>query len=109
MPKGPITGPPGLVLKYDLLSNSQPGLNYYGNHLGAFVPQTWPAGLVNNELQEYVPEAAYQNPQNNEITITAKKEGRRITSARLEAYKIWSTATSPSTKYRGQIFLDQLY
>ena len=54
-------GPSGAVLKYDLLSNSQPGINYPNEHIGAFVPQKWPAGFVNNELQEYVPEAAFQN------------------------------------------------
>lgn len=43
--------PPGGLLKYDLLSNSAAGINYPSFHLGAFVPQTWPAGQVNNELQ----------------------------------------------------------
>ena len=73
MPDGP-QGPPGAILKYDLLSNSQAGINYPGGNIGAFVPQLWPAGVVNNELQEYVPEAAVQDPNTNEITITAKKE-----------------------------------
>ena len=96
-------GPPGTIFKYDLLSNSQPGLNYPGFHLGAFVPQTWPAGRVNRELQAYIPEAATQDGATNEITITAKKEGNRITSARLETYNVWSTAQSPDIKYRGYV------
>ena len=80
-PDGP-QGPDGAVLKYDLLSNSDAGLSYpaAGHHLGAFVPRTWPAGLVNHELQEYVPEAAAQDGATNEITITA---------ARLALYKIY--------------------
>ena len=60
-PEGPL-GPIGTMLKYDLLSNSQPGIKYPNKHIGAFVPQKWPAGFVNNELQEYVPEAAFQDP-----------------------------------------------
>lgn len=95
-------GPPGTVFKYDLLSNSQPGINYPGFHLGAFVPRTWPQGLVNNELQEYKPENAHQE-SNGAITITAKKEGSRITSARLETYGVWSTALSSDTKKRGYV------
>jgi len=102
MPDGP-QGPPGAILKYDLLSNSQPGINYPGGHLGAFVPQQWPAGVVNNELQEYVPEAAVQDPTTGEITITAKKEGGRITSARLESYGVWTTAQSADIKNRGYV------
>jgi len=102
MPDGP-QGPDGAILKYDLLSNSQPGINYPGGNLGAFVPQLWPAGVVNNELQEYVPEAAVQDPNTNEITITAKKEGNRITSARLESYQVWSTAQSADIKNRGYV------
>jgi len=102
LPDGP-QGPPGAVLKYDLLSNSQPGINYPGGNLGAFVPQLWPEGVVNNELQEYVPEAASQDPSTGEITITAKKEGNRITSARLESYQVWSTAQSADIKNRGYV------
>jgi len=102
MPDGP-QGPPGAIFKYDLLSNSQPGINYPGGHLGAFVPQQWPAGVVNNELQEYVPEAAYQDPSTGEITITAKREGGRITSARLESYGVWTTAQSADIKNRGYV------
>jgi len=102
LPDGP-QGPDGAILKYDLLSNSQPGINYPGGNLGAFVPQTWPAGVVNHELQEYVPEAAVQDPSTNEITITAKKEGSRITSARLESYQVWSTAQSADIKNRGYV------
>ena len=65
-PEGP-QGPPGVILKYDLLSNSQPGINYPNGHVGAFVPQKWAAGHVNHELQEYVPEAAVQNPVSLQI------------------------------------------
>merc|ERR1712236_80872 len=82
LPDGP-QGPDGAILKYDLHSNSQPGINYPGGNLGAFVPQTWPAGVVNHELQEYVP---------NEIT-----------SARLESYQVWSTAQSADIKNRGYV------
>jgi len=102
LPDGP-QGPNGAILKYDLLSNSDPGIDYPGDNLGAFVPQLWPAGVVNNELQEYVPEAAVQDPNTNEITITAKKEGDRITSARLESYGVWSTAQSEDIKNRGYV------
>ena len=78
-PDGP-QGPDGAILKFDLLSNSEAGISYPGLHLGAFVPQTWSAGHVNHELQEYVPEAAAQDGDTNEITITA---------ARLSLYKIY--------------------
>ena len=103
-PDGP-QGPPGVILKYDLLSNSQPGINYPDNHLGAFVAQRWAAGHVNHELQEYIPEAAVQNKNTNEITITAKKDmgNGKITSARLESYQVWSTAQSSDIKYHGYI------
>lgn len=101
-PQGP-QGPPGAIFKYDLLSNSQPGINYPGFHLGAFVPQTWPQGLVNRELQEYLPGNARQD-SNGAITITAKKENDgRITSARLETYGVWSTTQSADTKKRGYV------
>ena len=46
--------------QYDLLSNSQPGINYPETHIGAFVAQDWPPGVVNDEDQAYVPEAATQ-------------------------------------------------
>ena len=75
LPDGP-QGPTGVVLKYDLLSISQSGATL--EHL--FL---WPAAVLNGELPEYVPEAAIQDPNTNEITITAKKEGSRITSARI--------------------------
>ena len=71
-------------MKYDLLSNTQPGINYPQGHLGAFVPQRWEAGHVNNELQEYIPEAAEQNKDTGEITIDqlkgalAKHEKKKI-------------------------------
>ena len=40
-----------LLLKYDLLSNSDPGINYPGTRIGAFVAQNWPPGVVNDEDQ----------------------------------------------------------
>ena len=104
-PSGP-RGPAGAVLKYDLLSNSEAGLSYppAGLHLGAFVPQTWSAGHVNHELQEYVPEAAVQDGDTKEITITAAKDDSgRITSARLETYGVWTTAQSADIKTRGYV------
>ena len=66
MPDGP-QGPSGTILKvfqtlnftfsnkslcqYDLLSNSDPGITYPDTHIGAFVAQNWPSGLVNDEDQ----------------------------------------------------------
>lgn len=52
--------PPIYPLQYDLLSNSQPGINYPSEHVGAFVAQNWPPGVVNDEDQAYVPWAATQ-------------------------------------------------
>ena len=103
MPDGP-QGPPFAnspgAMKYDLLSYSSGS----ANSMGAFVPQTWPSHHVNNELQEYIPGAASQDSRTKEITITAKKESsRKITSARLETYGLWTTATSPQTKKRGYL------
>jgi len=104
MPEEP-QGPSGAILKFDLLSNSQPGINYPSdNHVGAFVARDWPPGVVNGELQAYVPEAAQQDPNTGEITITANKDGNDyITSARLESHQIWTTAQSPETKTRGYL------
>jgi len=103
LPEGP-QGPPGAILKYDLLSNSQPGINYpSGPHLGAFVAQDWPPGRVNDELQAYKPDAATQNPSTNEITITATKVGDYIKSARLESHQVWTTAQSGEIKKRGYL------
>ena len=48
------------MLQFDLLSNSQPGINYPGDHIAAFVAQDWPPGVVNNEDQSYTPAAASQ-------------------------------------------------
>merc|ERR1711936_967562 len=103
IPDGP-QGPAGAILKYDLLSNSQPGINYPGTHIGAFVAQDWPPGVVNDEDQAYVPEAATQDPGSGEITIRAEKHSDgRITSARLESYQVWSTAQSSDIKMRGYV------
>jgi len=103
MPDGP-QGPSGAVLKYDLLSNNQPGINYPSEHIGAFVAQDWPPGVVNNEQQSYVPYAATQDAGTNEITIRAEKyPDGSITSARLESYQLWSTAQSQDIKNRGYV------
>jgi len=103
IPDGP-QGPSGAIFKYDLLSNSEAGINYPSEHIGAFVAQNWPPGVVNNEDQAYVPWAATQDPNTNEITIKAEKhEDGGITSARLESYQVWSTAQSPDIKYRGYV------
>jgi len=67
IPDGP-QGPPGAILKYDLLSNSESGINYPSDHIGAFVAQDWPPGVVNNEQQAYTPSAATQDPDTGEIT-----------------------------------------
>lgn len=104
MPHG-SQGPPGAKLKFDLLNKYQSGIPSYpsNNRIGAFRAVTWPAYRVNNEMQKYVPWAASQDPGSKEITITAKRQGSEITSARLESYQIWTTATSPQTKWRGYV------
>jgi len=102
-PDGP-QGPPGAILKYDLLSESQAGINYPSEHIGAFVAQNWPPGVVNNEQQAYTPSAATRDPATGEITIKAEKHGDgSITSARLESYQVWSTAQSEEIKTRGYV------
>lgn len=98
--------PKGVILKYDLLSNNHPGLTYGNlNHLGAFVPVNLPPGVANRELQEYVTEAATQDNLTNVITITSFKDSinGRITSARLETYRIWSTAQAQDIKFHGYV------
>jgi len=103
IPDGP-QGPPGAVLKYDLLSNSEPGISYPATHIAAFVAQDWPPGVVNEEDQAYVPGAATQDPVTGQITIRAEKHGDgSITSARLESYQVWSTAQSQDIKMRGYL------
>merc|ERR1712131_416951 len=98
IPDGP-QGPSGAIFKYDLLSNSQAGINYPGQHIGAFVAQDWPPGVVNQEDQAYVPEAASQDG-NGEITIKAEKHGDgSITSARLESYQVHSKILTQSRSY----------
>jgi len=106
MPKGP-QGPAGATLHYDLLSNSQAGLNYPdGDHLGAFVAATMDSP-PNQEKQIYVPRAAFQDPGTNEITITAEKSEEngspKITSASLSTKGVWTTAQSPEIKNRGYL------
>jgi len=103
IPDGP-QGPSGAILKYDLLSNSQPGINYPGTHIGAFVAQNWPPGVVNDEDQAYTEDAATQDGNTGEITIKAEKHSDgSITSARLESYQVWSTAQSEDIKMRGYV------
>ena len=55
-----LANEPSMFSQYDLLSNSQPGINYPSDHIGAFVAQNWPPGVVNDEDQAYVPWAATQ-------------------------------------------------
>ena len=70
-------GPPGTILKYDLLES------YPGGRLGAFKTVDWNPGHVNNEVQYYKPENAVQDPSNGEITITAERRADgKIYSAR---------------------------
>ena len=60
-PFRPMSNEPSLItVQYDLLSNNQPGINYPSEHIGAFVAQDWPPGMVNDEDQAYVPWAATQ-------------------------------------------------
>ena len=72
LPEGP-QGPPGAKLVWDLLSRSEPGLSYPAGSLGVLVAQDWPPHVVNDEDQSYVPEAAVQDPNTGEITITAQR------------------------------------
>ena len=75
-------GPPGTILKYDLLES------YPGGRLGAFKTVDWNPGHVNNEVQYYKPENAVQDPSNGEITITAERRADgKIYSARYFFHK----------------------
>jgi len=94
-PAGP-QGPPGAKQVYDLLDLSW-------GHMGAFIPKTWPKGKFNSELQEYTPDACQWNSGTGEITITAKKEGSKITSGRLDTNGVWSTSQSDAIKKRGYV------
>ena len=70
-------GPPGTILKYDLLES------HPGGRLGAFKTVDWNPGHVNNEVQYYKPENAVQDPSTGEITITAERRGDgKVYSAR---------------------------
>ena len=96
-PEGPKTGPPGTHLVYDLLQNQ------YGGQLGAFNTVYWQPGHVNEEQQWYVPENAVQDAS-GQITIKAERRSDgQVYSARLESYGLWTTASSPDTKYRGYV------
>jgi len=105
MPKGP-QGPAGATLHYDLLSNSQAGLNYPdGEHLGAFVAATMDSP-PNDEKQIYDPRAVFQNQGTNEIVIMARQDeenGSKIMSASLSTKGVWTTAQSPEIKDRGYL------
>ena len=79
---------------YDLLDQSW-------GHMGAFVPRTYPKGYFNHELEEYTPEACQYN--SGQITITAKKQGSKVTSGRLDTNGVWSTSKSEAIKNRGYV------
>ena len=97
-PQGPKNGPPGAKLVFDLLQNN------YGGQIGAFNTVYWQPGHVNNEVQWYVPENAYQDPASGHITIKAERRADgQVYSARLESYRLWTTASSPQTKNRGYV------
>jgi len=102
-PTGP-TGPAGKIFKYDLLKP------HSGGRLGAFNTVDWPRGKVNNEVQYYKHQNAVQDPVTGEITITAEKRSSgKIYSARLESYKVWTTAQSSDIKKRGYVEVRALY
>ena len=74
--------------------------------MGAFEPRAYPKGWFNHELQEYTPEAcqSYWRPGGTgEITITAKQEGSKVTSGRLDTNGVWSTSQSEAIKKRGYV------
>ena len=100
-----MTGPPGAKFKYDLLSNSQPGISYQARHIGAFEAKNKPPGSNgNNEMQWYSDSAVTQDPSTGEVTIKAERHrDGRITSARLETYGMWTTAQSSDIKMRGYV------
>ena len=100
-----MTGPPGAKFKYDLLSNSQPGIIYQARHIGAFEAKNKPPGSNgNNEMQWYTDSAVTQDPGTGEVTIKAERHrDGRITSARLESYGMWTTAQSSDIKMRGYV------
>ena len=97
------TSRPGAILKYDLLSNSQSGINYPAEHVGAFAPLVCPWSCFNGVAQ-YVPEAVAQDPTTNQITITAERDADGlVTSGCLETKKVWSTAQSEDIKTHGYL------
>jgi len=98
-PQGPAFARKPNSLKYDLLRYK----HATADSKGAFVPKKWPKGHVNNELQQYEPEAVVQDSNSKEITITAQKQDKKVTSGRLETHGVWSTSTSEDTKMRGYI------
>jgi len=96
-PPGP-QGPPGAIEKFDLLQS------FSGGRLGAFNTVDWPDHHVNDEVQRYVHENAVQDPATGQITITAERRNDgKVYSARLESYKVWSTAQSGDIKTRGYV------
>ena len=75
-PPGP-QGPSGAIEKYDLLKS------FPGGTIGAFRPVDWNPGHVNNEVQYYKPENAWQDPSTGEITIKAERRSDgKVVSAR---------------------------
>ena len=98
------TGPPGAKLRYDLLSNSEPGIEYPEDHLGAFVPVLRRDGSGGNfPVPEFDPWACQQDNLTNTITITAQWEDDRVSTGRLNTYGVWSTALAEDIKMHGYL------
>ena len=101
--KGPQE-PADRIFKLDLLSNTQPGISYPEDHLGAFVPAfvpPWGSGIHQNE---FYPEACKQYEVTNEITITAQRDqDGKVITGRLETHNVWSTASIEEIKKHGYI------
>merc|ERR1719232_33195 len=96
-PPGP-QGPSGAIEKYDLLKS------FPGGQIGAFRTVDWPPYHVNNEVQHYKPENAWQDPSTGQITIKAERRSDGgVYSARLESYQVWTTAQSNDIKKRGYV------
>ena len=103
LPDGP-QGPAGTILMFDLLSNSQTGITYPEEHLGAFIAAFTPCGGSGIPQQQFDPEACKQDNATNEITITAQREeDGRVSTGRLETYGVWSTSQSEEIKKHGYL------
>jgi len=93
--------PLGAKLKYDLLTKSQSGITYPQHHFGAFEADT--SSWLDDQHQVFTLDAVTQD-DNGVITIKAVEYvSGRITSGRLNSYKIWSTSQSPDIKMRGYV------